>query len=188
MAVAHAGYLDLLLAAGRLKRLPRTGWVREGIHDPESVAEHSYRVALLALLLAERLEQPLDRDRLIRMALVHDLAEVITGDLVVQRGVVVDPRERHAKERAERAALVALVGALDDASSYLALFDELVERDTPEARLFWQLDKLEMALQALEYEREQGKDLGEFFASVEAALHEPLLRDLYALLLARRVL
>src|SRR4030042_1903458 len=73
-----------LLTAGKLKSLERSGWVREGMPNPETVAEHSWRVAILSLVLAKHLG--IDRHRLLEMALIHDFEEIETQDPVTQRG------------------------------------------------------------------------------------------------------
>jgi 5'-deoxynucleotidase YfbR-like HD superfamily hydrolase len=67
------GLFEVLQAAGRLKTLKRAGWVRVGLPEPESVADHSFRVALLAVLFGPRLG--LNGEKLVRLALLHDLAE-----------------------------------------------------------------------------------------------------------------
>jgi putative hydrolase of HD superfamily len=65
--------LDFLLCAGRLKRTPRTGWVMRNVDRPESVAEHQFRLALMAMSLADKFGGAgvIDRDRAIRMCLVR---------------------------------------------------------------------------------------------------------------------
>ena len=72
--------LDLLLEAQTLDRVPRMGFLLRGVSRPESVAEHSYHVALLVLLLAPRVPE-VDAARAVAMALLHDLAELRIGDL-----------------------------------------------------------------------------------------------------------
>ena len=67
------GILEFLRAVGGLKGLTRRGWLEAGIKNPESVAEHSYRTAVLAMILADL--QGLDAEKAIRMALLHDMAE-----------------------------------------------------------------------------------------------------------------
>jgi putative hydrolase of HD superfamily len=64
---------DLLLKVGKLKSIKRTGWGRGKFQDPESVAEHSFRVAFLALLLGDELG--LDKNKLFEMAFLHDVEE-----------------------------------------------------------------------------------------------------------------
>src|SRR4051794_3581465 len=89
--------LGVLADAGRLKRLKRSGWLRVGLPDPESVADHSYRLAIMALLLGPRLG--VDADRLVRLALLHDLAESRVGDLTL-----LDPVSSADKAALESAA------------------------------------------------------------------------------------
>jgi putative hydrolase of HD superfamily len=85
-----AALRSLLDSANDLKRLPRTGWLLAGIRQPESVADHAYATTLLAMLLADAinadyaiagLEEPLDVARVLRIALLHDLAESQLTDL-----------------------------------------------------------------------------------------------------------
>ena len=77
--------VDVLLKVGRLKSIKRTGWVRSGMPDPESVAAHTFRVCFLVLVLADRLK--LNRQKLLEMGLLHDIEEAVTGDPVTQRGM-----------------------------------------------------------------------------------------------------
>src|SRR3990167_3939965 len=88
---------DLLLKVGKLKSLKRTGWVREKMPDPESVAEHTFRVCFLALLLGEKLD--VDANKLLKMALVHDFEEAETQDPVTQRGAKNTSSHDHTKEK-----------------------------------------------------------------------------------------
>jgi putative hydrolase of HD superfamily len=173
------GVLTFLEAAGHLKGLERAGWVRVGVPNPEHVADHAYRVAMLALLLAPRLG--LDVGKSVQLALLHDLAEARVGDLTPADGV--SPAAKRAREQA---AFAAIVEGLPEGPALAGLFREYEGEATPEARAVRQLDKLEMALQALEYERETGLDLDQFWASARAALSDPLLIDLYDRAYAQR--
>ncbi|MEM2082519.1 MAG: HD domain-containing protein, partial [Candidatus Bathyarchaeia archaeon] len=72
--------IELARAVGGMKRLGRAGWMRKlGMREPESVAEHAFRAAFLAMVLSDL--RGLDSGRAMRMALLDDLPEVITGDL-----------------------------------------------------------------------------------------------------------
>lgn len=158
-------YLDFFKTVGRSKRLLRSGWVREKVNDPESVAEHSFHVSVLAMVLSDKLGYNLDKNKLIKMAILHDLGEVITGDVVTQRFDLIDLERRDVKEKEEREGIKQIFSKIGVADEYLKIFDEMIAKVTPEAKVFWQFDKLEMALQAHEYEEEQKKDLEEFFTS-----------------------
>jgi len=152
---------SLLLEALRLKELPRAGWVRAGVPAAESVAAHSWGVAWLALVLCP---PGLDRGRVLAMAVLHDLAEVRTGDLTPVDGV-----SAAEKSQREAAALEAILAPLGNAAELVALWREFEGRQSPEARFVRACDKLDMALQARRYGALHGLDLGEF---VDSALEE----------------
>jgi putative hydrolase of HD superfamily len=171
--------LELFHLAGRLKETTRAGWMLRGVPDPESVADHSFRLALLALVLAPRAAPPVDAARCVAMALAHDLAECLVGDITPHDGV--SPGEKRARESAALRRLSELAG--DD--SLVNLWTEYDAGATPEARFVKELDKLETALQAVEYGRRGGagqKDLHEFLDSADRALALPLTRALLAAL------
>lgn len=169
-------FLEFAKLIGRLKKIKRVGWVREGVQNPESVAEHAFRLIVLSMVLAPTLG--IDQNKLIKMAIIHDLAEVKTGDLVVERGKVVDSQARKRKEEMERLFVNEVLGVFEIGGEYSDLFEEMVKRESNDAKIFWQLDKLEMAIQALEYENEQGKNLSEFFDNAERIIDNPFLKDL----------
>lgn len=174
-----AELLRFLRTAGRLKRTVRAGWALRGIPAPESVADHTFRVCLLALVLAPGGEPP-DRARCLAMALVHDLAESVVGDITPYDGIPTE--EKHRREREALAELSAMLGD----GEILALWEEYQAAATPEARWVKELDKLETVLQAAEYEAETGTDLAEFRAMGEQRLTLPASRTLFAALLRER--
>ena len=88
--------IKFFITTAASKRLLRTGWVREKIKDPESVAEHSFVLSLMALILADYFG--LDKEKLIKMAILHDLGELVTGDIVWARGRVIDLAKLKIKE------------------------------------------------------------------------------------------
>ena len=122
-----------------LKTNPRHAYTAGGVR--ESVAAHSWRTALLALLL--RPEFPgLDMDKVIAMCLIHDLGEAVTGDIPAF--------EKTDEDRArEGQALDQLVDSApaEDASLLHALFSEMDALHTPEARLYKALDRIEAVIQ-----------------------------------------
>lgn len=171
-----ADYLDFFKTVGESKRLLRSGWVREKVKDPESVAEHSFRVSVLAMVLSDQLR--VDKKKIMKMALIHDLSMTFTGDIVWVRGGIVDLQEREKKEKEEIKGMVNLFSLIEDGEKYIKIFEEMTLMTTHEAKIFWQLDKLEMALQAFEYEKEQGKRLNEFFTTADLYINEPILREI----------
>lgn len=133
--------INFMRRVGQLKRIRRAGWVHSGVREAESVADHAFGVALLTLLASKGL----DRERCLMMAILHDAAEAITGDITPH-----DPIPRVEKTRRERQAIQQLVADLGDAS-ILELWEEFEAAQTPEAKLVRDLDYIEMALQATEY-------------------------------------
>ncbi len=129
--------IDFLFEVGMLKRTPRSGWQFLGT-GAESVADHVFRTAMIALVLS-RMDGTVDADRVLRMALIHDLPEARTGDLnyMNQRYVQAD----------ELAAADDLVAGLPFADEFHELLKEYREESTPEALLAHDADQLELLLQ-----------------------------------------
>ena len=162
--------VTLLDRATDLKLLPRTGWLLAGIAQPESVAAHSFATALLALSLAETinldpaaegLAAPLDVARVVRLALLHDLAESLVTDLPKRSAALLGATAKHA---AEDAAMAELLTGLPHAEADRALWAEYDAAATPEARVVKDADKLEMVHQALRYEATGVQTLDEFWS------------------------
>ena len=131
--------LRVLHTAERLKDETRHCYTSGGRH--ESVAEHSWRLALTALFLRDEFSA-LDMDRVIRMCLIHDLGECFTGDIpsFLKSG---------GDEERERSALEAWVASLPAPYSVelKTLYAEMDALETDEARLYKALDKLEAVIQ-----------------------------------------
>ena len=135
------GVLAFLRAAERLKTVTRSGWTSTG--KAESVAEHTWRLCLMAMVLYGRAED-IDLARLLKMCLIHDLGEAIGGDVPAPAQVAGSP-----KAGQERADLLSLVEPLPAAGrrEILELWDEYEAASSPEAKLAKGLDKLETILQ-----------------------------------------
>ena len=73
--------LRLISRIQRLEDLPRTGWVVSGVPNPESIAAHSYEVAVIALWLAESIDDEVDVAHVLKIALLHDVGEALTTDI-----------------------------------------------------------------------------------------------------------
>lgn len=175
-------------AAGKLKRVRRKGWADRGVAQPESVADHSFRLVLLAWAVAR--ERGLDADRALKVALVHDLAEAEVGDetpfdtaldgqaFEASRFDEPAPRNdarRAAKHARERAAIAQLAARLPErvASQLRGFVDEYDGQTSAEARLVKELDRVETLLQAEEYLAEQPElRMGSFRHDVDANLME----------------
>jgi putative hydrolases of HD superfamily len=135
------GVLEFLRAAEQLKNTHRSAWTSGG--NPESVAEHTWRLCLMALLLKDDFPA-VDFARLVQICIIHDLGEAIGGDIPAIHQA---PGESKAVQ--ERADLLQLLEPLPERmrSQITALWDEYEAAQTPEARLAKALDKLETIMQ-----------------------------------------
>ena len=185
--------LNVLLELQRLKRLDRTGWVLRGLPPgAESVASHTYGVALAAMLLADECMARgvrVNVERVLRLALLHDLAETRTGDMP---RTVADYYTRDARKRAERAAFDDVVRGASSAARYAALHEDYEERASLEARLVKAADIIDLLAQALAFERAGARGLSEFWEgaeerdfSLEGASREVVRETISALVRAR---
>lgn len=132
---------EFLFEVGMLKRTPRSGWQFLGAGS-ESVADHVFRATMIAFVLG-RMDGTVDADRVLRLALVHDLPETRTGDLnyVNQKYVQAD----EARAAADMSEGLPFSDELSD------LLTEYREEKTPEAVLAHDADQLEMLLQLKEH-------------------------------------
>ncbi len=168
----------------RLKTVKRAGWLQAGIHPEqgESVADHSLLVALLALLLCEVESPLLDRSRVILMALIHDLAESVVGDITPASGI-----SSEEKFRREESVFKSVLKPLPLAKELLGVWQEFEAGETAEAQFVRRLDKLEMVFQARLYENTTGLDLDRFSTSVKELFDQgEVSAALYRLLLNKK--
>lgn len=172
--------LKFLTLVGQLKATKRTGWIKRGIKSPESVSDHMYRMSIICFLLGNQPNDTaapkLDKDRCIKVALVHDLAECIVGDITPSCGV--SKEEKHLKEKEAMDELSSLVG--DEAGKEIyELWEEYENQKTCEAQFVKDVDRFEMILQAFEYENEENrtKELQEFFDSTNGKFKHPLVKS-----------
>ena len=131
--------IDFLGKAEKLKSVPRHCVTSDGV--VENVAAHSWRLALMAFLLKDELGE-INIDRVIRMCLVHDLGEAVTGDIPT-----FEKTGEH--EEIEKLAVDGLLRELPEPlyQELHAMFEEMEALQTKEARVYKALDKLEAVIQ-----------------------------------------
>ncbi|CAH8612936.1 unnamed protein product [Schistosoma intercalatum] len=149
--MSDSNVLRFLLLCGKLKRTVRAGWTRYNINSPESVSDHMYRMALMATVIPTNERGNLNTDRLLKMAIVHDLAECIVGDITPHCGV--SKEEKLSREKDAMKQLCELISE-ENSAEIMSLWKEYVDQQTPEAVICKDFDKFEMLLQAYEYEHE----------------------------------
>ena len=140
---------DFFNIVSELKKIPRKGWKEKlGLQNPESVADHSYMTTVMAMVISDL--DGLDTPKILKMSLLHDLAESATGDLM--------PEEISKKDKAELEnqtisdIFVKLPKNL--LNDYSKIWREYQEGKSNEAKLVHEVDRLEMALQARKYRLE----------------------------------
>ncbi|KAG0237161.1 HD domain-containing protein 2 [Actinomortierella wolfii] len=166
------GTLQFLHTVENLKRTKRTGWINNGIKPAESIADHMYRMSIMALLIDEK-TAGVDKMRCIKMAMVHDLAESLVGDITPYDGVTEE--DKHTREKNAMHYLCHdLLGWTEQAQEISALWAEYEAASTPEALLVKDFDKFEMIMQALEYEKSENTTLESFFAGTKGKFKHPM--------------
>lgn len=166
--------LGVWLRATRLKRLFRQGWLKRGIGENvcESVADHSFGVALLALLLAPDFPA-INRERAVLLALVHELGEAYAGDITPVDGI-----SKEEKSRLERDAIERVLEGSPERDFILELWEEFEAATSDEARFVKELDRLEMGLEASVHHAEGSPRMDEFYESARRSVTTERLRGI----------
>lgn len=150
----------------RLKTTKREGWRRFGISHGESISDHMYRMSLITMLAPSSLTPKINLSHCMKMALVHDMAESLVGDITPVEGIA-----KAEKSRREAATMdylcTALLGKVDGGTAGKGLRDiwqEYEDGETLEALFVHDVDKMELIMQMVEYEKTHNGllDLGEF--------------------------
>lgn len=155
--------LSFLHVIERLKTTPREGWRRFDIKNGESIADHMYRMAVTCMLCP--VEMGLDKDRCVKLALVHDMAEALVGDITPPDNVPKDEKYRRELESMTyicEQLLRPMSAAIAD--EFMGLWTEYETGETREALFVKDVDKFELLVQCIEYEKREKtkKDLSEF--------------------------
>ncbi len=174
--------IDLFDVLHPLDRIQRAGYVVRGVAHPESVASHSHFVSLLVLMFLDEYPGEFDREKALTMALTHDLSEAKLMDIPMPYD---DAYLKEAKEHAEQAIFEDMFAAFP--AKYAEYHRELLDAETPEARLVRGLDKAQMMIKVLFYERERSGYLDEFWkgAANFRDYGVPAVSDLFDALCAR---
>ena len=158
-----------------LKNVPRQGWKEKlGINNPESVAEHSYSTSVMSMIISDL--EGLNSEKIIKMALLHDLAESIIGDITP------DQITKNEKINKENHAMKQILKNLPNkiTESYFEIWNEYQENSSQEAKLIHDIDKLEMAFQAKFYQNNgiSKEKLQTFFNTAKKKIKNKNLRNI----------
>ncbi len=158
----------LIFEAGQLKRTPRSGWTLAGIKNPESVAEHSWRASLIGLILAKM--ENADENKVVKMCLLHDLAETRIGD--VNR-----VNDRYIENKGEQKAAEDILSGVFK-NDLLEIVEEYDKKETKEAIIAKDADLLEVFVQAKEYKEIGYGSVADWMKNAKAALKTKSAKDL----------
>ena len=143
-----------------LDRIPRAGFLLRGVTEPESVSAHSHFLSLLAVLFLDEYPQGYDREKVVIMALVHDLPEAFSMDIPMP---VADEVFGRAKKTLELKLFRNLFDSFDH--KFIEYYEEFAAKKTAEAKLVAALDKLQMIIKIVSYEKENRGCLTEFWGN-----------------------
>jgi len=158
-----------------LKNVPRQGWKEKlGINNPESVAEHSYSTSVMSMIISDL--EGLNSEKIIKMALLHDLAESVIGDITP------DQITKNEKINKENLAMKQILKNLPNkiAEPYFEIWNEYQENSSQEAKLIHDIDKLEMVFQAKFYQNNgiSKEKLQTFFDTAKKKIKNKNLRNI----------
>lgn len=164
----------------RLKTTKREGWRRFGITWGESISDHMYRMSIMTMIAPPSLSSRLNVPHCTKMALIHDMAESLVGD-ITPVDVSVPKAEKARREAAvmqyiAQDLLGGIAGGKLLGSDVLQIFQEYEDNITLESKFVHDIDKLELLLQMVEYEREHGIRLEEF-CHVENRIELPEIQE-----------
>ena len=167
---------DFLKTAANLKNISRQGWVDKlSLDNPESVADHTFSMAVIGMIISDL--ENLDSEKVLKMILLHDLAESKIGDIVPNQ------MSLEEKQRLENSAFDEIINTLPESiiPKYVEIWKEYQENNSRESHIVHQIDKLEMVLQAKIYQSQgQPKEkLETFFESAKSSITHPKLKELF---------
>ena len=168
--------IDFFNISAKLKKVPRQGWIDKlSLNTPESVAEHTFSMAIIGMIFSDL--EGYDTEKILKIILLHDLAESIIGDIIPEQ------ISKEQKIELENNAMQKILNNLPDTlqKKYSELWIEYQSNQSKEAKIVHQVDKLEMALQAKIYSKEgHPKDkLNSFFNTARNEITDPKLLSLF---------
>ena len=168
--------LDFFKNALNLKNISRQGWIDKlSIKYPESVADHSYSMAIMAMVISDL--ENYDSEKILKMVLLHDLAESKIGDFTP--GQI----SKDKKEKIENDAFNDIIEQLPNTIKleYDKIWKEYQNKKSPEAQIVHEIDRLEMALQAKMYQKSGSskEDIATFLETAKSDITHPKIKELF---------
>lgn len=163
--------LDFFKSSANLKNISRQGWIdRLSIIHPESVADHTFSMAIIGMVLSD--SKNYDTEKILKMILLHDLAESVTGDITPEK------KTKNEKIILENKIMKDILANLPKSLQiqYLKIWEEYQENKSSDAKFVHQVDKFEMALQAKFYQKQTSFEKTKvFFETAKEEITDPSL-------------
>ena len=195
--------LNFFIETGKLKSKKRKGWIFRGVREPETIADHTFRMAIMAWILGE--QKKFNINKLLKMSLIHDLCEVYAGDTtpydkllpkdkkkwkkITQEWPRFTKKEKgkifQEKYKKENQALERMILKLPPSLKIEIknLWIDYEKGLTPEVRFVHQVDRVENLLQALEYwKKDRPFAIGPWWIQIEELVDDPFLLKFIELL------
>ncbi|PIX88481.1 MAG: hypothetical protein COZ30_00705 [Candidatus Nealsonbacteria bacterium CG_4_10_14_3_um_filter_36_16] len=195
--------LNFFIETGKLKSKKRKGWIFRGVREPETIASHTFRMAIMAWILGE--QKKFNINKLLKMSLIHDLCEVYAGDTtpydkllpkdkkkwkkITQEWPRFTKKEKgkifQEKYKKENQALERMILKLPPSlkKEIKNLWIDYEKGLTPEGRFVHQVDRVENLLQALEYwKKDRPFAIGPWWIQIEELVDDPFLLKFIELL------
>lgn len=172
--------LDFMREAIKLKDTVRSGWVLKKVKDPESVADHTFSLALLSMIFGKKMN--LNVEKCIKIALIHDIGEVYTGDIVTRFREEDQPVSNEGKKHLSDESTKKLIFTLptEFRKEFSELWEEYHNKNSKEANLVKELDSLDSSIQLLEYKnRTKVGLLSEHLETADRQIKSPEIRKLF---------
>lgn len=174
--------LEVLYQIFKLKNLYRQGWLKRDIPESkgESVADHTFGTAMTAWIIAKRLKLKLDNEKLLKMALVHEIGEIYAGDITPVDGISLEQ-----KYELELKSVKKVFSSYPEGEEFINLWIEFEEAESAEAKFLKQIDKFEMGMQASIYKGHGYDKMDEFLNSADKAVVDLELQKLFQKVIER---
>ena len=175
-----SSFIDFQQIMGELKHLKRTGWVMRNVPEAETVAAHSWRMAVMAMQKEKELcRLGADVNHIIKMCILHDVSEAVVGDIVPEHHQISEKKISKLEKHQLEIAAVKDMANQYGFENVRTFFTEYEEQNTLEAVVVKNLDKLDMILQAYEYLKMYPEltRLNEFIEHNEQDVSLPVFQD-----------
>lgn len=175
--------LEIFFLFSQLKNLYRQGYLARGVSelDCETVAEHSYSVAILGYVIVREYRQDLDPHKVLLLGIFHEMGEVFFGDIIPNDNI-----DSRTKRQEELKSVEKIFSVFPDPKKYIDIWLEYEDQLSSEAIFIKELDKLEMSFQTLLYEKRGYKKLNDLYDSLVDIIKSPELKNVFVSVMKSR--